>query len=622
MAVSSNPTYGQVKASGYSSVSQWRAATSGASKAPTSNQTVTSTPTVVTGTGGTRTVNLPSNFGSLSTKEKLDILSGRKDEEAQKKADQEAAKKRLINYSGGNGGGVRLPGNLTPFVNQATGKVDLDRAAASVPQAQAKPTGGLVDIGSGKSNSAFSPTNQGTQGIQVMSDAPYTVGSTTRAGELKTTIESLETDLKNKPFSFDSAQKRMQLKQAKDELDFYNQSVERQAQVKTAAQVTTAIGGAVLAPIVLPALGVGAFGTALGAGVAKATAVTATATEGAKTTMGVLEPSSIKYEDRIKFAQEVDKRIAERTTKEGLDLPFLGQDVEQYTGGLVGDIVYNLPGGRLAKTPTVQAEYEAVLKEAGYSASEAVRLAGIETRREFIAGGFGELVGLGAGAQAVGEISGAATQKALNIATKAGTKTFTPFTATLYGAGSGALGGAVGGAAEGAIIYPFFQQGRRREITPEGWTQSVIFSGASAGVGGAVIGGLITRQGLQKGAYGVGAVLEGGQEYLGDITAKRIVGDVFESGINIKGVGVAKTPTTTNTWNIANIFNPAQGGTGTNTFTQTGTTTKTGTATIIEPITVSPTVTDTLTITKTPEVTPTITWTNFCSNTNTNSDYY
>jgi len=408
--------------------------------------------------------------------------------------------------------------------------------------------GGLANIGSGQSDSAFKPKG----GVQTVGSSPVAYTETRqeeRKGLLQEKIRNLESDVQANPYDFESTQKRMELRSLKDELSFLQQSKERQQDLRTAATIITAAGGALLAPVALPGL----VGTAA-AGISQATALMYAAPEASKGTYNVINPSKLSKKQQRDIGKLVEERVSQRVTETGLNIPGVGKEVEQYTGGLVGDIVYSLPGGRLAASTKAQKAYEEILIEKGYSAGMAKEIASAEVGREVFAGGVGELIAFGASAQAVGEISGAATQKGINLFTKASQRTFTPTGARVFGAVSGAVGGGVGGALETAVSFPAFQKGRFRDVKVDDWITAIVFGLGTAAGAGALIGAFTGKEGTQKLIYGGLSALEGGQEYAGDITAKAFVGEAFESDINISGKGVAKTPQTTVTFNIAQLF--------------------------------------------------------------------
>lgn len=258
----------------------------------------------------------------------------------------------------------------------------------------------------------------------------------------------------------------------------------------------------------------------------------------AKGGFDVIAPSELTKEEQVKVSQEARKRTEQRITSEGINLPIFGQDVEKaFTANIIGSSVYGLPGGTFTVAPKYGEETKKVLMEKGYSQADAERIGEIETQREVYAGGAGEFAGLVVSAGTVGELVGRGTAKTVGGFLGGGAgqvlgKTGASVASTI----SGAIGGFVGGGVEGALMYPSQQQARYKQIDVGDWAFTTAISGATAGIAGGIIGGLsVQAPNAGKAFYNVLGVAEGGQEFVGDYGASKVVGEAFDLSFNVGG---------------------------------------------------------------------------------------
>ena len=487
----------------------------------------------------------------------------------------------------------------------AEGKFRSEQAAKAQQQLDA--SGGLVSIGGGQTQSAFRNIPQTRK--QTVEDEIRNTGVTSVTKQ--TAIKSLEQQMGRK---LNLRELRDYVPIEEERLSSIAMTPEQRERATTYGQVMTGIAGSLAAPVVF---GTGLLGT-LVAGTAKAYTTMVAAVPTSAAIYDFVSPSPLTFEQRRQLGKEVGKRTEQRVGVEGINLPFVDAETEkQFTSAFIpmgdgaigiGNIIYDLPGGRLTTLPKAVQEGENVLVEMGYSRTEAKRIAGIEIGREFGAKSFGEIGAFAFAGQAVGEIAGRATQKGISVFTKVGTKTLTKGQATIYGGLSGLFGGGVGGAVETAVMFPEFKRSRYEDFTPQEYVGAVAVGGISAGIAGGVIGGLTTRQSLQRGTYGFLGALEAGQEFTGDWAADKFVGGAFDVGLNIKGMGIQEASTASvRTFNVLNIFNPSP--TQTQSFADTPTrTSRAGEGMTMTDVFVPTRVpTDTLTIVTTPSRTSTFT---------------
>jgi hypothetical protein len=310
-----------------------------------------------------------------------------------------------------------------------------------------------------------------------------------------------------------------------------------------AENIIPRVGGAITTPA-------GKFVTGVGIGVV----TSQVAPPAAKGAFDILAPSELTKEEQIAVSQEARKRTEERIGSEGLNIPFVDAKTETLTANMIGSSIYSLPGGTLAVAPKYGQETEKILIEKGYSESRAKLIAERETQREVFAGGTGEFAGLVVSAGTVGELVGRAGARTVggflggNTIKVLGNKTGTA-AATI----AGAAGGVVGGAVEGALMYPSQQGARYKNIDVGDWAFTTGISGATAGLAGGVIGGLsVAAPKAGKFLYNVLGVGEGGQEFVGDYGAGKVVGEAFDLKFNIGGKPT-KVNVSTST-SISNVF--------------------------------------------------------------------
>jgi hypothetical protein len=592
-----------------------------------SSKTVT-----VTGTGitGSKEVALPSNFDSLSTKAKLDILSGRK-------AEQDKTKEGLRNilvYGGGSSSGGSSSGgsgsSQQPVVYSSsllgqsfTSQVAMQQAENQFKQEQAvkaqqayDKSGGLVGIGSGQSKSYFNQEaiKRAEEASRTKTIADKIKGTGVASVTRDVAIKSLEEQMGRK---LNPLERRDYVPIEEERLRNLALTGEQRERAELYGNFLTGATATALAPLVF---GVGTVGAAA-TGLAKVWTGMSVVPPALAQVSDIVNPIGISYEERVGVTTRAQEKVRQRTAQEGLDIPLVNKDVEKLTSAFItspfggnigiGNILLESSGGKIVTVKKQVEEMRNEFIELGYSKEQASDLAGKLAIREVGFKGVGEIVGFRFAQEAFGEITGRVVQKGFLSKFAGGELSKTQ--ARILATTSGVLGGGIGGAAEVAVGAPAFARGRYETMTQQEYLGAIATGSVFAGAAGGFIGFLTPNPNLQKGLYGGLGVVDTTSEFTGDWFADTIVGDRLNVGLNIKDMGKKSVASNVQTFNVLNVFTPTQTQTPTPSktvdfgFTPSPTPSFSQTQTNGKSLTIIDMVAPTPSVTKTPSKTPTIT---------------
>lgn len=531
-------------------------------------------------------------------------------------------------YSSGGGGGYSSPPPAPiVYISSLTGQSfssagARDQAESSYRQEQARKaqanldsSGGLVGIGSGRTDSPF--RNTLTQQQNVRDKIKGTgVASVTR----DVAIKSLEEQMGRK---LNPQERRDYVPIEEERLRNLALTGEQRERAELYGNFLTGVTATALSPLLF---GVGAVGVAA-TGLAKVWTGMTVVPPALAQVSDIVNPIGISYEERVGVTTRSQEKVRQRTAQEGLDIPFVNKDVEKFTSAFItspfggnigiGNILLESPGGKIVTVKKQVEEMRNEFIELGYSKEQATDLAGKLAIREVAAKGVGEIVGFRFAQEAFGEITGRVVQK--GFLTKFAGGELTKAQARVLATASGVIGGGIGGAAEVAVGAPAFAKGRYETMTQQEYLGAIATGSLFAGVAGGAVGFLTPNPNIQKGLYGGLGIVDTTSEFTGDWYADTIVGKKLDVGLNIKDMGKKGVAANVQTFNILNVFTPTQTQTPSATktvdfgftpsptpsFTQTPTNSKS--LTIIDMVAPTSTNVFTPTQTKTPSQTPTVT---------------